>query len=176
MSGPGKKGISAGAARARLGRLSAAVWIQVALLAALLAGLGAYYFQFGGKAQFDRARYYNLGISATREGDTAAALKYFDAALAADPKLYEALTGKAIAYARVKRYAESETCLDRLLEAKGDDAQAWFMKGTLALLTGRQKDSEKCFEKLISIDPGYKYRVREIVNEHRNGRLTVNFY
>jgi len=97
----------------------------------------------------------NLGILSAREGNTAAAIDYFQRALQIDPAHAIALLNLGNAYRQKKDWAEAQKVLQRALELNSDDAETNF---SLGMVFAQMDDSEHASEylkKSIALRPVY---------------------
>ncbi len=137
-----------------------------------LYGVGSVYLQQGKKkearASFERAlqlhasypgtlpnAWNNLGILSAREGNTAAAIEYFQRALQIDPAHAIALLNLGNAYRQKKDWAEAQKVLQRALELNSDDAETNF---SIGMVFAQKNDSEHAYEylkKSIALRPVY---------------------
>jgi tetratricopeptide (TPR) repeat protein len=87
----------------------------------------------------------NLGILATREGDTAKAVEYFEQALQLDHDHFIALENLGNAYRQQKRWDEARATLGRALAMKADDAEANY---SLGMVLAQDNDTAGAYEHL----------------------------
>ncbi len=87
----------------------------------------------------------NLGLLATREGDTASAIGYFKQALKLDPDHFIALENLGNAYRQQKRWDEARETLERALAIKPADPEANY---SLGMVFAQWNDTERAYEYL----------------------------
>lgn len=87
----------------------------------------------------------NLGILATREGDTTKAITYFQKALSLDQDHFIALENLGNAYRQQKRWEEAHATLNRALTLKPEDAEANY---NLAMVLAQNNDTGGAYEHL----------------------------
>ena len=87
----------------------------------------------------------NLGLLATRAGDTAKAASCFEQALQLDPDHFIALENLGNAYKQQKRWKQARTTLERALSIKPDDAEANY---SLGMVFAQIDDTAQAYERL----------------------------
>jgi len=87
----------------------------------------------------------NLGLLATRAGDTAKAIGYFEQAIQVDPNHFIALENLGNAYKQVKRWDAAKASLEKALALKPGDAEANY---SLGMVFAQTDDSGKAYEYL----------------------------
>ena len=97
----------------------------------------------------------NLGLLATREGDTASAVGYFKQALQTDPDHFIALENLGNAYRQQKRWNEAHETLERALAIKPEDPEANY---SLGMVFAQWDDTGQAYEylqKALHVRPDY---------------------
>jgi tetratricopeptide (TPR) repeat protein len=97
----------------------------------------------------------NLGLLATRQGQTAKAIGYFEQALALNPNHFIALENLGSAYRQQKRWHPARTTLERALAIKPDDPEANY---SLGMVFAQTDDTAKAYEylgKALQARPAY---------------------
>lgn len=97
----------------------------------------------------------NLGLLATREGDTASAIGYFKQALQTDPDHFIALENLGNAYRQQKRWDEARETLERALAIKPADPEANY---SLGMVFAQWNDTGRAYEylqKALQARPAY---------------------
>ena len=87
----------------------------------------------------------NLGILATREGDTAKAIGYFEKALSLDQNHFVASENLGNAYRQQKRWEEARAMLNRAVTLKPEDAEANY---SLGMVLAQSNDTAGAYEHL----------------------------
>ena len=97
----------------------------------------------------------NLGLLATREGKTAEAIPYFQAALRLNPDHLVALENLGNAYRQQKNWDEGRKVLERALQVSPEDPEANY---SLGMVFAQTDDNERAYEylqKALKFRPGY---------------------
>jgi tetratricopeptide (TPR) repeat protein len=97
----------------------------------------------------------NLGILSAREGDTAAAIEYFQRALQIDPAHLIALLNLGNAYRQRKDWAEAKQTLQRAFDVGPDDPEVNY---SLGMVCAQLEESDRAYEYLkraVSLRPVY---------------------
>ena len=97
----------------------------------------------------------NLGLLATREGKTAEAIPYFQAALRLSPDYLVALENLGNAYRQQKNWDEGRKVLERALQVSPEDPEANY---SLGMVFAQTDDNERAYEylqKALKFRPGY---------------------
>ncbi len=97
----------------------------------------------------------NLGILATREGDTAKAINFFDKALESNPEHFVALENLGNAYRQQRRWADARATLERALAIKPDDAEANYSLGMVLAQNYDTKGAYEHLQKALNSRPVY---------------------
>jgi tetratricopeptide (TPR) repeat protein len=87
----------------------------------------------------------NLGILATRKGDTVKAIHYFEQALRLNQDHFIALENLGNAYRQQKRWEEAESTLEHALALKPDDPDANY---SLGMVLAQNNDAAAAYEHL----------------------------
>ncbi len=87
----------------------------------------------------------NLGLLATRAGDTAKAIGYFEQAIQVDPNHFIALENLGNAYKQEKRWDLARASLEKALSLKPNDAEANY---SLGMVFAQTDDAAKAYEYL----------------------------
>jgi len=97
----------------------------------------------------------NLGLLATREGNTAEAIPYFQEALRLSPDHLVALQNLGNAYRQQKDWNEARKALERALRVSPEDPEANY---SLGMVFAQTDDGERAYEylqKALQFRPGY---------------------
>ncbi len=94
---------------------------------------------------------------AARNNQFAAAIPYYDQALALDPNFTEAWMAKGVALHNLGSFAEAVDCIDRALAIDPGNAAARSLKGSFLDSWGRSDEAAGCRAKAIELDPKYQY-------------------
>ena len=97
----------------------------------------------------------NLGLLATREGDTAKAMSFFEKALESNADHFVALENLGSAYRQQKRYKEARDTLERALKIKPDDAEANYSLGMVLAQTYDNDGAYDHLKKALEARPAY---------------------
>ncbi len=100
------------------------------------------------------ARLLLMGKASERLDRAEAAVKYFERAVAFDPRNAGALDHLAMARFGQKRYEDARGLYRRMLEVDPNNAQAHANLGATLYHLGRLQDSLRSFERALSLDPG----------------------
>ncbi len=92
------------------------------------------------------------GVVAEMSGDGEAARRWYDRALALDPRQAEALRGRALLALRAGELARAEADLDQLI-AQTDDPDNLAVRGRIRLRRGRPEDAIADFDRCLEADP-----------------------
>ncbi|MFA5295700.1 MAG: tetratricopeptide repeat protein [Methanoregulaceae archaeon] len=92
---------------------------------------------------------------ASRNNQFAAAIPYYDQALAIDPDFPEAWMAKGVALHNLGSYAEAVSCLDRALAIDPGNPAAWSLKGIILDSWGRPDEAAACYRKAGDLDSRY---------------------
>jgi tetratricopeptide (TPR) repeat protein len=97
----------------------------------------------------------NLGILSAREGDTAAAIEFFQRALQIDPAHLIALLNLGNAYRQRKEWAEAKKTLQRVFDIGPDDPEVNY---SLGMVCAQLEESDRAYEFLkraVELRPVY---------------------
>jgi tetratricopeptide (TPR) repeat protein len=97
----------------------------------------------------------NLGILSAREGDTAAAIDFFQRALQIDPAHVIALVNLGNAYRQQKEWGEAKKVLQRALQVEPDDPEVNY---SLGMVCAQLDESDRAYEYLkraVELRPVY---------------------
>jgi protein O-GlcNAc transferase len=99
------------------------------------------------------AALHQLGLIAAQAGNLDAALRYLDAAVAAEPRAVEA--GVHLAQIRMARgeLRDAVTCYERVLGMQSDDAQTWYGYGNALHVLGRAEDAVASYNRALALVP-----------------------
>jgi len=97
----------------------------------------------------------NLGIVATREGDTAHAIGYFEKALQMDQDHFIALENLGNAYRQEKRWEEAIAIFNRALIIKPEDAEANYGLGMVLAQNNDTAGAYEHLQKALKARPAY---------------------
>ncbi len=97
----------------------------------------------------------NLGILATREGDTPKAVSCFEKALELNPEHLIALVNLGNAYRQLKRWDDARTTLDRALRIKPNDPEAHYSLGMVLAQTDDNTGAYEQLQKALENRPVY---------------------
>jgi len=97
---------------------------------------------------------YHDGMSMLLDGRQQEALFLFDEALNTDPRRQDALEQKIRVLIETSRFDEARSGLDSLF-AMESGAEAWHLKGVLAMRTGEAAIGAASMEKALELDPGH---------------------
>jgi len=92
---------------------------------------------------------------ASRNNQFAAAIPYYDQALAIDPDFPEAWMAKGVALHNLGSYAEAVSCLDRALAIDPGNPAAWSLKGIILDSWGRPDEAAAFYRKAGDLDSRY---------------------
>jgi len=93
---------------------------------------------------------------ASRNNQFAAAIPYYDQALAIDPNFAEAWMAKGVALHNLGSYAEAVGCLDRALAIDPGNPFTWSLKGIILDSWGRPDEAAACYAKAGELDSRYQ--------------------
>ncbi|WP_110206690.1 tetratricopeptide repeat protein [Nocardioides daejeonensis] len=99
--------------------------------------------------------HYNLGLIAQQDGDTATAIKEYDAALATDPAYGPALFNKAILLEKTD-LEEAVALYQLAAEAQPEFAPTQMRLGFALVHLGRVEEGEKHLARGLKLDPSMK--------------------
>jgi len=121
----------------------------------------------------------NLGLLATREGNTANAVNYFEQATQVDPNHFIALENLGNAYKQQKRWPEARACLEHALSIKPLDAEANY---SLGMVFSQLDDSAHAYEYLnraLAARPAYPEALNNLailyLRTHRRDEAVATF-
>ena len=97
----------------------------------------------------------NLGLLATRDGNTGGAIEYFQEALKQNPDHWIALENLGNAYRQQKRWDEARKALERTVAVRPDDAEANYSLGMVFAQSGDTGSAYKYLQKALKIRPTY---------------------
>lgn len=121
----------------------------------------------------------NLGLLATREGQTQTAITYFEQALKLDPDHFIALENLGSAYRQQKRWQEARSTLESALAIKPGDPEANY---SLGMVFAQTDDTAKAYEylgKALQAKPGYPEALNNLgilyLRTHRRDDAVATF-
>jgi tetratricopeptide (TPR) repeat protein len=97
----------------------------------------------------------NLGLLATREGDTERAIGYFEQALRLYPDLLVALQNLGNAYRQQKRFNDARIALERAMAVAPENAEVRYSLGMVFAQTGDAGRAHDLLREAIAIRPAY---------------------
>ncbi|NRA97910.1 MAG: tetratricopeptide repeat protein, partial [Planctomycetes bacterium] len=97
-----------------------------------------------------------LGLIAQKQDDPAAAIGYFDRALAIDPDNAEIQLDRGIALMDVGRMAEAQQAFARARELAPDNARAELFSGIAAYRSGDHEGAKPYFDRAAQLDPSLR--------------------
>jgi len=100
----------------------------------------------------EAARLNNLGVAYMNQQSFEKALKNFEGASAADPKMAIARLNRGIALLNLQRIDEAKKLLDEAVKADPKDATAWYNLGLLHKNSGELDDAIAAFQRVTEID------------------------
>ena len=128
--------------------------IAAAAVGSLLAASG-FFFSPQAKAPnpIEAARLNNLGCAYMNQQLFEKALKAFQQAAEADPKLAIARLNQGVAYANLQKVDEAKAALEDALKQDPNNPNAWYSLGLLAKNSGEAQAAIDAFKRVIAIDP-----------------------
>jgi tetratricopeptide (TPR) repeat protein len=106
-----------------------------------------------GKDKKDVAALYNKGVELYNLGKYHEAIKWYDKALAINPKYVSALNNKGSALYNLGKYHEAIKCYDKALAINPKDVDALNNKGAALCNLGKYHEAIKCYDKALAINP-----------------------
>ena len=97
---------------------------------------------------------YNAGAQAYNAGDLAAAAGQFDAALAEDPELVEAIQIGAVVNLRIENYARALELAEALLTQVPGDVSGQGVRYDSLTALGRTEEADVALDEMVETDPG----------------------
>jgi Tfp pilus assembly protein PilF len=123
-----------------------------ALLALSLLGASSNELSSAADFAVEAARQNNLGVAYMNQQLFEKALKNFDAAVAADPKLNLARLNRAIALLNLQRVDEAKVLLDEVVKADAKSPTAWYNLGLMYKNSGDVENAVRSFRHVTEID------------------------
>ncbi len=121
----------------------------------------------------------NLGLLATRAGDTAKAASCFEQALQLDPDHFIALENLGNAYKQQKRWQEARATLERALSIKPDDAEANYSLGMVFAQIDDTRQAYEHLQKALQARPVYPEALNNLgvlyLRTHRRDEAAATF-
>jgi tetratricopeptide (TPR) repeat protein len=101
----------------------------------------------------DRRLRFWLGLTQATQGDYAAAIKSYNAALTLDPAFAEAHLNRSLAYFQLGDYATAIDGLNKYIRLKPADASGYYHRGVAQARTGKLQEAARSFERARRLDP-----------------------